>query len=1209
LTGEGTTGIRAQPGADRLRAAELVAELSRRFVEVPAKDIHGAIEGALRIVAEAHGFESGEVAMFSHDRQSFTVTHRYSIPEFPDHAFPVGEPRPFPDLPWLAERLIAARQAVVGSGAMPEEAVVENGYVRALGIGSWAFFPLIVGGDVLGAVTFTARHPMDVDPNALRLVVELFASALDRKRTDDALRERLRFLERLADLSRRFVDLPAKHIHRGLKEALRIAAEAQGFERCMVLTLSDDRKSVTITHRYSSPDFQTALFPVGEPLLLTEIPWLTPRIFEQREAVIGYGRLPEDALAERDIHDALSIRRWAYFPLVVGGTVLGAVAFLSRDDRPVDADALRLVVELFASALDRQRVDEVLQERLRLTELVADISRRLIELPPAEIGKGIDDGLRRLGELYGFRRVNVYEISDDGTTSSITHRYLAPGVEATVPLNVERPAERYGYVLSRLVGDEAIVLARDTLPPEAAAEREDLILSGTAHAVAFPLRVGGTLLGSVTVEMDQPAEARMLETLGVIRKLLTTAVDRKRAERTLEERLRFEEALSEISAKLVGRLGDSFDRTIIDAFGAVGRALEFDRVAVFDLTQDGRFFALANEWCAPGIERFARSTTGLPIDEFGWPLTELRRGRPIIFGPNEIPADALACRSVVQRDGTKLMAFVPLVVSGEILGCIGFHRLRSGRRLSEHQFQRLKLVGEIVADAMGRRSAEALLRRSEARFAKVIASALDGVALVDETGVVLEWAPQAERLLGYPRSEMLGSPLSNVLLLEGAPGLHPDGPNDLLERAQSAPGGRLELLGKTRDGRSIPIELSISLLESTEAAGYAIFIRDITDRKRAEQVRQQAFEEIARLKVQIERERDYLREEIRTEHQLGEFVGQSEPVRALVELVDQVASTSATVLIRGESGVGKELVARAIHARSRRADGPLVKVNCASIPKELFESEFFGHVRGAFTGAHRDRIGRFELANRGTLFLDEVGEIPLALQSKLLRVLQESEFERVGDDRTRRVDVRVIAATNRDLEAEAGQGTFRKDLYYRLSVFPIDVPALRHRREDIQALAEHFLEIHARALGRKGLVLDEEHRRLLEAYDWPGNVRELAHVIERAVILSPRPPLRLDLALKPSSAPQPAAEARLMTDAELRSLERANLVSVLERCGWQVSGRGGAAELLGVNASTLRDRMRAFDVRKPESDAATRNIASRDATFRASRTDESPRRG
>ena len=250
---------------------------------------------------------------------------------------------------------------------------------------------------------------------------------------------------------------------------------------------------------------------------------------------------------------------------------------------------------------------------------------------------------------------------------------------------------------------------------------------------------------------------------------------------------------------------------------------------------------------------------------------------------------------------------------------------------------------------------------------------------------------------------------------------------------------------------------------------------------------------------------------------MGDLIGESPALERVVALIESVASTSATVLIRGESGVGKELIARGIHSRSRRADEPLVKVNCASVPKELFESEFFGHVRGAFTGALKDRAGRFELADRGTLFLDEVGEIPLDLQAKLLRVLQEKEFERVGAEKTRKVDVRIIAATNRDLAAEAAAGRFRKDLYYRLSVFPIEIPPLRERREDILPLAEHFLKLHRRNLGRPHLAFEDDHRRRLLAYDWPGNVRELQHVIERAVILAREGPLRLDLAL-------PAAE-------------------------------------------------------------------------------------
>jgi transcriptional regulator with GAF, ATPase, and Fis domain len=353
-------------------------------------------------------------------------------------------------------------------------------------------------------------------------------------------------------------------------------------------------------------------------------------------------------------------------------------------------------------------------------------------------------------------------------------------------------------------------------------------------------------------------------------------------------------------------------------------------------------------------------------------------------------------------------------------------------------------------------------------------------------------------------------------------------------------------------------------------------------RKRAEEQRQAAFQEVEALKKAAEQERDFLREEIAAEAHFGDIIGGSPAIREVMELVGAVATTKATVLIRGESGVGKELIARALHARSTRATGPLVKVNCASIPKELFESEFFGHLKGAFTGAHKDRAGRFELADRGTIFLDEVGELPLDMQAKLLRILQESEFERVGDDRTRRVDVRVLAATNRDLEAEAAAGAFRTDLYYRLSVFPIEVPPLRQRREDILLLAEHFLRKSARELGRHALSFSEEQRRALVEYDWPGNIRELQHVVERAVILSRTPPLRLDLGLPAPSARAPATDRPILTDVELRALEVENLKAALERTGYRVTGAGGAAELLGVKPSTLRDRMKSLGIQRSD---------------------------
>jgi transcriptional regulator with GAF, ATPase, and Fis domain len=365
--------------------------------------------------------------------------------------------------------------------------------------------------------------------------------------------------------------------------------------------------------------------------------------------------------------------------------------------------------------------------------------------------------------------------------------------------------------------------------------------------------------------------------------------------------------------------------------------------------------------------------------------------------------------------------------------------------------------------------------------------------------------------------------------------------------------------------------------------------KDVTERNRAERELRRTLAENARLREELERERDYLREEVNVAMNFGRIVGTSSALRRMLKRVEAVAETPASVLLQGESGVGKELVAHAIHVRSARAAGPLVKVNCASIPKELFESEFFGHVKGAFTGANRDRIGRFQLADGGTIFLDEVGEIPFESQGKLLRVLQESEFERVGDDITRSVDVRVIAATNRNLEELIVEGRFREDLFYRLSVFPINVPPLRERGDDVVQLAQHFLEQTCKDFGRDILTLTRAQAAILRSYDWPGNVREMKNVIERAVILSQGKVLRLDLSMPALRTDSPelqvatAEKAEILTEKELKDLQKANLIKALKRTNWRVSGAGGAAELLGVRPTTLADRIRSLKIKRPAS--------------------------
>jgi transcriptional regulator with GAF, ATPase, and Fis domain len=348
--------------------------------------------------------------------------------------------------------------------------------------------------------------------------------------------------------------------------------------------------------------------------------------------------------------------------------------------------------------------------------------------------------------------------------------------------------------------------------------------------------------------------------------------------------------------------------------------------------------------------------------------------------------------------------------------------------------------------------------------------------------------------------------------------------------------------------------------------------------------------EIQKLHERLKAENTYLKEELAGAHPYSEIIGESPALKAVIARIGLVAPTGANVLILGESGTGKELIARGIHAQSKRKDRALIKVNCATIPQELYESEFFGHVKGAFTGAVNDRMGRFEAADGGTLFLDEVGEIPPSLQGKLLRVLQEGEFERVGEARTRKVDVRIIAATNKNLVEEIKNGRFREDLYYRLNVFPIEITPLRERREDITLLARHFIEGFSRRLNRPAPRLTEANLMDLKAHDWPGNVRELQNIIERALILSPHGRLQFDLPRVSGEAPfhgpdlREAADgpaAPILTEAEISALQKQNLLAALTRSGWKIYGRNGAAGLLGIKPTTLIERMRRLGIKRP----------------------------
>jgi PAS domain S-box-containing protein len=467
----------------------------------------------------------------------------------------------------------------------------------------------------------------------------------------------------------------------------------------------------------------------------------------------------------------------------------------------------------------------------------------------------------------------------------------------------------------------------------------------------------------------------------------------------------------------------------------------------------------------------------------------------------------------------------------------------------------------------------------------ILRAAGEGIYGVNAEGKTTFVNPAAERMLGWTAEELVGKEIHPIVHHSHHDGRHyPD--HDCPIYAAFRDGAVHNVDGEVfwrKDGSPVWVEYtSTPIRDGSLVVGAVIVFRDVSQRREADERLHAALAEVDRLRERLELENAYLQEEIRIEANPRGIIGQSEAIQKTLRQVKLVAPTTAAVMITGESGTGKELIARAIHEASHRRDRPLIRVNCAAVPRELFESEFFGHVRGAFTGAVRDRIGRFELADGGTLFLDEIGEIPLELQGKLLRVLQEGNFERVGEERTRTVDVRLIAATNRDLKLEVQRGRFREDLYFRLNVFPVESVPLRDRREDIPLLAQHFLTSESQEL-KSDLRLSEGDARRLSRYDWPGNVRELQNVIERAAILAQNGRLRIDLPDAPgvhsaSGSARQKAESRpaIMTSAELRDHERTNILAALEACNGKLFGRGGAAELLDIKPTTLASRIKAL---------------------------------
>jgi formate hydrogenlyase transcriptional activator len=639
--------------------------------------------------------------------------------------------------------------------------------------------------------------------------------------------------------------------------------------------------------------------------------------------------------------------------------------------------------------------------------------------------------------------------------------------------------------------------------------------------------------------------------------------------RSAAARLRFEMLLADISARFLGMDPKDIDEEMNGALKKIREFFDADMCALWRIDPEANAAFLSHIQVTDAIPVIPEKLNYGPIAP--WLTTNTARGNvTLINSLDELPEQAELDRRWNASLGVRALLLLPVKVGGTVRHALQLIHTRERPEWLAEYVPRLQVFSEMLVSALERSRWVVALQQAEARLG--LAAGLAGAGLWDlDPETNMHWGTvRARELYGFgPEEPITMERLFNIVHPDDVPGLRralssalEGGKVIQTEYRIILPGGEVRWLA-VQGSRS-----PASFGASRHLLGASI---DITERKKAEETAKRSLEEIKRLNELLQDETRYLRNEISLTQSHVEIIGKSDPIKAVLQRVEQVAPTDATVLVTGETGTGKELVARAIHKLSGRQEKLLVKVDCASLPATLIESELFGRERGAYTGALTKQIGRFQLADKGTIFLDEIGELPRETQSKLLRVLQEGCFEVLGSPKTVNVDVRIIAATNRDLAREVKEGRFREDLYYRLKVFPIEVPPLRDRKEDIPMLVWSFVEKFSKELRKDIRRIPKETMDALIRYHWPGNVRELKNLMEQAFIVSPAEVLIVRLA-EPRNADVISAQT-------LEEVERQHILNVLDQTRWRIGGTGGAASLLGLNRSTLHSKMKKLGIR------------------------------
>jgi PAS domain S-box-containing protein len=679
-------------------------------------------------------------------------------------------------------------------------------------------------------------------------------------------------------------------------------------------------------------------------------------------------------------------------------------------------------------------------------------------------------------------------------------------------------------------------------PAEAAQELAYCRDRGVKNFLSVPLISGSRTLGSLVL-MSTQCEKQWPEEL----------VERFHVITTL-----FANVLIRLQTDEVIRASEDFNRSVL-------ASLHY-HIAIIDRT--GVIIAVNEAW-----ERFGRDNGGVPYTSIGPGADYLESCKAAAVQADPFAQAALGgIRSVL--DGCQEMfnleypCHSPTEERWFMMRVLPLRRHDGGVVISHAEITDLK-------------NAENALRKRDEIFSEAQRIAHVGSWEWEIATDGLVWSDEVYRIFGFPPQKF------NPTYEKFLKAVHPDDRDVVkgaVEKTLAEPQTPYSIEHRLirPDGMERYVHEQGEILCDTEGKPVRMLgtVLDITESKIAENDLRQAYTEIKQLKDQIEAENIYLRQEIKQEHGFEEIVGESDAIKYMLYRIKQVAPTEATILIQGETGTGKGLVARALHKMSGRNRRPLVNINCAALPANLIESELFGREKGAFTDAHTCQIGRFELADGGTIFLDEIGELPIDLQAKLLKVIEDGEFERLGSPHSIKVNARVIASTNRDLEEEINKGRFRKDLYYRLHVFPITTPPLRQRKEDIPLLVEHFAQKYSKTMGKKFSTIPKSSIKRLHNYPWPGNVRELENIIERAVITSTGKTLQFNEVLH---SPPAGDSPRDPSHKKLADVDRAHIVQTLKQTGWRIEGVNGAASILGLNPSTLRSRMKKMSIQRQSS--------------------------